>query len=367
MSSDTSLAGPAPRPASGNLSIRSHLLLLIAGILVPMLALVALLAWNYGVAARQAIEAQRLDVAINLTNLIDREIQAIAGFLSGISMSPALQAADPVIFERIAGASRQRGFEVLYLFDAAGRLLLTSPSPPASPAAAAQYAGVAEVAAGLSVHVSGWQAATADRAALFFVSIPIRVGARTELVLAGGLSPQRLQALFAAAGLPADWRSGIVDREGIILARSRSPEMPVGIPAQEAMIEAARSGQRSGLFDVVSRDGVEVRNAFQRSQLSGWTAAVAVPVAIVDEPLWASLRILGAMGLGLTLLGLLLGLLVAHRITRAVRRLGHAVVALASGDDVDLPTNTVTELRDVLRVIESTAAMRRDPGSTPRR
>ena len=125
-----------------------------------------------------------------------------------------------------------------------------------------------------------------------------------------------------------------------------------------AMVDAALS-QQSGLFDVVSRDGIEVKNSFQRSALTGWTAGVAVPASVVNAPLLTTALILTAVGLCFTLLALLLASLVAGRITRAVYQIGQAVVAYASGDVVPLPTKTLAELRDVLRVIEGTAAMGR--------
>src|SRR5215831_10416007 len=89
------------RSKSGFPSIRTLLLLLIAGIMVPMVAQVAVIAWYFGVACQQTIEAQRLDVANNLSYLIDREVQGQAGYLSGIGMSPAFQAGQSDVVQRI--------------------------------------------------------------------------------------------------------------------------------------------------------------------------------------------------------------------------------------------------------------------------
>jgi hypothetical protein len=76
-------------------STRSYLQLLIAAILLPMIVLVAYLAWHYGGAGRRIIEAERLDVVSNLTHLIDREIKATSGFLTGIATSPGCKPAIP--------------------------------------------------------------------------------------------------------------------------------------------------------------------------------------------------------------------------------------------------------------------------------
>ena len=61
-----SIEAQPPSRASGpsyGFSIRTHLLRLIAAVILPMLALAGVLAWYYGSAARQTIEAERLDVA----------------------------------------------------------------------------------------------------------------------------------------------------------------------------------------------------------------------------------------------------------------------------------------------------------------
>lgn len=357
MSSETYLPPRSGGATYGFFSIRSYLLLLIAAILVPMLVLAAVLAWQYAAAARRTIEAQRLDVANNLTNLVDREIGAMAGFLSGFSISPRFQAGEPIIVQRVTSVARERGFQMLAVYDRAGQLVFASPADDKALAASAERAGVAEVVGGRKIFVSDLQVSATAKPGLFFISVPVIIDGRVALVLSGGVEPQRLQGLFAEAGLRDEWSAGITDRTGVIVARSRQPEVYVGHPAQQPMIAAALGSQSSGLFDVVSRDGIEVKNSFQRSALTGWTAGVAVPASVVNAPLWTTAIILIAVGLCFTLLSLLLASLVASRITRAVHQIGQAVVAFATGDVVPLPTKTLAELRDVLRVIEGTAAM----------
>ena len=60
MTSETNPPGRVNGPVYG-FSIRTHLLRLIAAVILPMLALAGVLAWYYGSAARQTIEAERLD------------------------------------------------------------------------------------------------------------------------------------------------------------------------------------------------------------------------------------------------------------------------------------------------------------------
>lgn len=372
MSSETILqTSRTTKWARGFMSIRSYLLLLLAATLVPMLALASVLAWYYGDAARRTIEAQRLDVANNVTNLIDREVLSTAGFLSGLSISPAFQAGDASLLRVISASAAARGVQGLGLFDRTGRLVVAAPADRQTSFAPAERVGVAEILAGRTLFVSGFHAGaapgTGPRSGLFYVSVPVMVDGKVAMVLSASLSPQRLQGLFAEAGMREGWRGGVVDRNGIIVARSLEPDTYVGNQAQQPMIDAARGPQASGLFDVITREGIEVKNSFQRSAITGWTAAVAVPASVVNEPLVSTAIILVLSGICFVLLSLLLGTLIAGRIAHAVYQLGHAVVAFANGDSVPLPGNTITELRDVLRVIESTSAMGRNRSSIPRR
>jgi len=101
--------------------------LLIAAILVPMLVLVAYLAWHYGSASRRTIEAERLDVVSNLTHLIDREIKATSGFLSGIATSAGPQTGNLETQHRVTNVVLAAGFVGLGVVDASNRLMFSEP------------------------------------------------------------------------------------------------------------------------------------------------------------------------------------------------------------------------------------------------
>jgi hypothetical protein len=348
--------GTSARRVFADLSIRAYLVLLIAAVLVPMLVLAGVLAWHYADAERRTIEAQRVDVANNLGHLIDRDIEGMAGFLNGVALSPRLQAADPEIVRRVVGLARSRSFESLGLFDRNGKLLVAMPEG-GPPFAAADAVGVAAVVGGLPVFVSDLQRTPDGKPGPYYISVPVLRDGTLIGVLTGGINVRHLQKLFGEAGLREGWRAGIVDRQGSILARSRDAEALIGVRAQEPLVVAVNSGRSNGLFDVVSRDGVKMSNSFQRSMISGWTAAVAVPTAVIEEPFRNTALVLGMAALLLTLIGLLQAVVVASAIAGSVRQLGAAVVAFASRREVMLPPWTMRELRDVLRVIESTAAM----------
>lgn len=362
MTTGTSSPSRPARRVFADLSIRAYLVLLIAAVLVPMLVLAGVLAWHYADAERRTIEAQRVDVANNLGHLIDCDIEGMAGFLSGIALSPRLQAGDPEIARRAASRAHQRGFDSLGLFDRNGKLLVAMPEG-GPPFAGADTVGVDIVVGGQPMFVSDLQRTADGKPGPYYISVPVLRDGELVGVLSGGVNARHLQRLFGEAGLRQSWRAGIVDRQGTILAVSRDSETLIGVRAQEPLVAAVHSGRANGLFDMVSRDDVKMSNSFQRSTVSGWTAAVAVPTAVIEEPFRNTALVLVMAALLLTLIGLLQAVVVASAIAGSVRQLGAAVVAFASRREVMLPPWTMRELRDVLRVIESTAAMGWPKGS----
>jgi hypothetical protein len=358
MSVDSGSAASAVASRTGRyLSIRLHLMLLVGTILLPVLGLVAVLSWHYVVAARQTIAAQRLDVANNLMNLVERETASIGGFLEGLAASKGFLDGDSSAVELAAELAHARGFDSVAVFDTAGRRLLTALPGTHQAFPTADQAGVSRAVSRDRAVVSDLQVSPGT-SPLFFVSVPVSLHGRPKVIISGGVSASRLQGLFIEAGLREDWRAGIVDRAGAIVARSREAAEYVGKPAQQPMIQAARGREDSGVFDVVSRDGVEVRNAFRRSPLTNWTVGVAVPASVEDAPLWSTGLSMTALGLGVILVGLVLSATIANRISHAVRMIGRAVVALVTDDSVPLPKGTLVELRDVLRLIESLSLAR---------
>ena len=344
------------------LSIQSYLLILIAAIVVPLLALAAVLAWDYAAAARRTIEASAIDAVDDLSNLIEREIQTTAGFLNGLAVYPRIQAADPEIVPKLADVARQNGIEVLGLYDRNGHLVFNSRVPDLMTFPSPKSVGVSEIVGGHKVFVSGLLASEGAKPGFVYVSVPCMVNGKVAFVLVGGFSPLRFQAMFAEAGLRKGWLAGIVDRTGTLIARSEKADTYVGGHARPETIEAARGLPRSGHFDSVSREGVAVQSSFRRLPGTGLTTIVALPTAVIDAPLWHTAVIMSAVGLLVAILCLVLGVVVASRVARAVHQFGYASVAFAAGDKVSLPTSTVTELQDMSRSLEVTAERRDAPG-----
>ncbi len=191
------------------------------------------------------------------------------------------------------------------------------------------------------------------------------VGVDTLVILDDG-SPRYVSVIMPAAvvgrilsdqRLPPTWIGAIVDRNGIIVARSRNPEPFVGKPATSDNVLRVQSGVEQGVFEGTSLDGEAMVLALSRSPASGWSTIVALPNAEFDAGERDLALALMAAGGVLLALGAALAFHVTRRITSPVEALARDALALQDGDLTPPLRSTRVEFREtsVLRhALEST-------------
>ena len=90
--------------------------------------------------------------------------------------------------------------------------------------------------------------------------------------------------------IPTDWIIAVLDRSGMIIARSHKDEDFVGKLARADLIHAAAQ-EKAGILKTKTLEGIESYVAFDHSDMTGWTIAAAAPTASVDEPVVRALEI----------------------------------------------------------------------------
>ncbi len=94
------------------------------------------------------------------------------------------------------------------------------------------------------------------------------------------MSPARFGEILAS-GLPNGWISGLVGRDGRLIARNVDEARYIGTDNPEFLEVATQS---EGIWTGLSRDGIAIAGVYIRSPLSGWIVSVAVPETILREP-----------------------------------------------------------------------------------
>jgi hypothetical protein len=128
------------------------------------------------------------------------------------------------------------------------------------------------------------------------VVVPVTRDEEVRYVLSANLRSGVLGSALAGPALPEGWVGSVLDRERIILARSRRQEDFVGKPATESLRNEMDLAVNSFFF-ARSMEGAEVYGAFTTSLLSGWTVAVGAPAELAAAPQHRSRLVVSAGGL----------------------------------------------------------------------
>jgi signal transduction histidine kinase len=151
-----------------------------------------------------------------------------------------------------------------------------------------------------------------------------------------------------------EWTRTLVDGRGVVAARTRAPERFVGQVATPSFVRRIREVPEA-LYRETSMDGAHVYVAFHRSRLSEWTAAVAVPVEVVEGPARRSLLIVAGSGLVLLLLSGLGAAVLARPVSRSIESATAAAATLADGGRPRVEPSTVAEAARLAAALEASA------------
>jgi two-component sensor histidine kinase len=122
----------------------------------------------------------------------------------------------------------------------------------------------------------------------------------------------------------------VVDRSGIVIARSERPDF-VGQPASAEFRAAMAKGMRSGIIGFTTREGIQSFGAMGYSTVSGWFIGLGVDQTLLMAPARSQLWRLAGVGVGALMLTGLVSFYFARRIGRDVRLLSKASQLLATG------------------------------------
>ncbi len=326
-----SRTGPLRRLFEG--SVRARLVRLALLLLLPGLAISALLIVRTYEADRAAAGTALRETARTLDQLVDREFAQAEVLLRTLAATDELAGGDLPAFDRLARATAVMGGHVV-LLDRTGHELVDTGLPAGAPMPAA---------------VPGWAGSVqrvSSRLGGGVVVAPMQAGAKGELVVpvvlpiaAGGVHQADLalivpassfQQLLVGESLPAGWMVSIVDQDLTLVARSVDAARFRGhraSPEVRDAILAAGEGIRTGR----SLEGVPVVFAFSRSSSSGWTVGVSSPVALVAESASRAFEVLVGLGSAAVAAGLLGAVIVARGIARPIEAAAAAARALGEG------------------------------------
>jgi len=350
---------PAGQPAGPAASrpVRRHLALFAAALALPILIFVATLSHRFAEAQRSRLEDEALNTARAVALAVDRELTGLAATLNLLALSPQLRNGALEDFHQQAVELRLRLGMSTVLRDASGRQRLdaglaqgeavptTSPLPPPLP--------------GGRLTVSNLFHGYSQRVPMFAVEVPLAVplaGEAETAFLSLSTPAQRIRQVLEDRQAPEGWTLAVVDGHGRILARNRQHDEFVGREATADLRRHATGWE--GSWHGFTADGMPVLGAYAKIALADWRVAVGVPLATLNAPLRRTLLLLGAVGVALAALSVMLALILGHRIADPLRRLAEQAAALGRGQPVQpVPTRikevaeTAAALAEASRII----------------
>lgn len=337
-------------------TIRSRVVVLVGIVVVPLLALFTWIAVNFSAAKRELIEQQRLDVTHRLSSAVDLNIATQFGMLSGLSVSDDLGSAFKTFRRQAEALMLNPNVVRIWAFDKDGKFVAGARSAQkrASNGEPLDKPFVQQVFAGANA-VSGTKGEGLENATVV-IAVPVRKGDHTRFGLAAEIHVRNLNAVFSEVGLDPEWPAAVVDKDGRYVARSINAVERIGQKARPELGAIASGYKATGFFENVTWEGVASQNAFERSNLTGWTAVVAVPAKKMNAPIRDAVVLIVLGAASVLALTLLLAMFVAKQISEPVRGLSRYANALAGGQHYQDVAYGISELEEVSAALDAAMA-----------
>lgn len=328
----TSIASVRHRIDIDRWPLSRRLVLLVLGIAVPLLVLLALAVYQLSQTGFVRQRESLTYTASSLAAAVDRELETWLVLGRTLSRSPALLADDLAAFE----AEARRAFPSVtdasvLVADTDGQQLLNLVQPSGQPLPRRAPEGIdaqQQAFATRTSVVSGIRNGALPRDWLVTLDFPVFKNDQPYRALAVSIRATRFLSLLNARQLPPGWLTGILDRNGLFVARVPNHDQWVGKPASAGF---RASMHADGIFEFRSLEGDEIIQANAHSSLSGWAIGVAAKRQILVEAAWRSLA--GSLLPGAVILTLLtaFALVTARRITQGLAEVREKMQARLAG------------------------------------
>jgi PAS domain S-box-containing protein len=343
------------------MKLRSYLILLVLAAVLPVVIFAGLMTYRSYQQQRENLEQSMIERARAISAALDREFLVSIQSLKVLAASTRLDKGQLAEFYgdmKGALAAYSRAWQNLTLVDSSGQQLINlrrpfgSPLPPSGNPEAIERVRQSKEAA-----IANLSPGPVTGAPGIVVHVPVLKDGGVKYVLNAVFYPAPLTDLLLQQKLPSGWIATIIDRNQIVVARTRSVEKFFGKPASLSFAAQAKRYQEAS-WRGRTLDEIAVVAALHRSDLSGWTVGLASPTEEVDAPLWKSLMLTGAGGLALLLAALALAAAVGRRVAAPVSALSEAAEKLGRGETSEIPLSPIAEMSRLAQGLENAATLR---------
>lgn len=293
------------------------------------------------------LESRTSDVVFKLDTLLQSSISA----LNALGQTDAAQRGDFATLYESAKRVLQTNaaFRAITLIDAQGQMQFLTAAPYGAQGFPVSYVHLIEEAIKTGQpNVSGPFVTAVSDNKLIAISVPVYRSGRITHVLRMIVLAEKVSQILIQSGLPPGWIAGVVDREGVLLARNIDADKYAGKRGTQAVLDAMQRKERFQ-FQTLSLDGAPVTTMIAPVHNADWFLGVAVPNELLNAPARENMKHFVGVGV----IGLLLSLLVAHLMARFLSKQTSTLAQILSGAD---PSNNVglkLHVTDLSRILNS--------------
>jgi PAS domain S-box-containing protein len=335
-----------------NLSIRSRIILLMVGVMLPV---AALLSWVLTSDVRRARDSAHDKVRILATGTaadLQRALDQFEAVLASVSARPLVRSldparCDPLVAEYMLVSPATLGYTVR---DASGEIICRYEPAALPPPVVADAAGPQPAVPGAGFEVGNVSVDARSGLKIVSLSHPIRDEAGTRAgVLLMTINLQALNQQLLTS-IPGNAVVTVADPTSAVLLRSSDPETFIGTRRPGTGEPDPARGLREGFLTAKGRDGVPRLTAFVTLPGVEWRVAASLPEVEVFADYQAAVRRAAGICLGLLLLAVGLGWRLSSAIAKPIAHLQETARQVAAGDDaVRARLSGPPEIRSVAR------------------
>ena len=308
------------RSARRPLSPLSWLRWLVIISVVPAWAVTAWIIASSYEHQRDALVNSTTGTARALMRAVERDLAGAQATLEVLAISPYLASGDLAAFHRQAreALERQPGNGIV-LADPSEQQVMSTIVPYGRPLPRSGVPHLVRhiVETGKPVAADFYIGATSKRPQVA-VGVPVFRDGKVAYALTMGFVPERLGQFLRVDTLPPGSIAALLDSKGTIVARTQAAEQFVGRPASSAL-RVRLEQAAEGTVETSSQEGTPVLVSFSRSEATGWTVAIGIPVAELTAQLRNALWLSVAVASLLFLIGVYVPRLISLRIEHAIR------------------------------------------------
>lgn len=330
-----------------SLPLHWHLVLLVTGTLLPLVLFSAIMVHDLALEQKAAATRRLAFSARLMSEAVEREISSSTRALEALAESARLDRGDLKGFhaEAVRVRKSQPSWVTVILITPEGQQLINTLRPWGTPLpTVSEPASLRRLVVEGRPLVGNLARGRLDGKWAFPVRVPVRRGGKIRYVLTAAIAPEALTAVVAQQLPPREeWTRGVVDRDGVLVARTRDPERFIGHPSAPWFRKAIRE-RPDDVVRGTSLDGVQVYSGYWRSSTTGWTASVTAPVAVVEGPLRSSLQTVVGAGLALLVLSGVGAYALSIRVSQGISAAADAAEALADEQTPRVLPSAVSEV-----------------------